>query len=414
MHTPDSTVSDAAIEGPVSATVRRVIVSHGLAALGMSVAWPLLLLLVWHETHSELLLGLAGAARMLPYVLLSWATGRLADHFRRDRVVRWTLYSRLILLTVMAGCLAVEWTWPALVAATLAVAVATPAFPALAAAMPTAAGASSQRSTELLVTVEVASFVVGPALGGALLSEATQPFIPALAIGLLVVASGLFVGVRLPNVEEAACEANPKVLPLIRRSSELRGAIAVVCALNAGIAAMALVLLPFAEQAWEDTGAGYGLATAALGFGALGAPLLARLGRSPQGRARAGLMLSGVCLLLVLPAPTVMFALVPLVLAGAADVHAESAATSIMQDHTPDTMRASVLGVADTAMISTAMVASLITPILASVLGPSLVIVLVALGTMASCRWAREPRAVSLSVPRPRLSARDGATQDAA
>lgn len=404
-----SVVSDGTVPGALPGTIRRVILSHGLAALGMSVAWPLLLLLVWHETHSEVLLGLAGAARMLPYVMFSWATGRLADRFRRDRVVRWTLWTRVALLTLMGSFLAVDWTWAALGAATLAIAVATPAFPALAAAMPTAAGASSQRATDLLVTVEVASFVVGPALGGALLALPTRSLIPATAVLLALVAAVLFVRVRLPHVVDGCAESNPKILPLVRRSAELRGAIAVVCALNAGIAAMALVLLPFAEQAWDDSGQGFGIATAALGFGALGAPLLARLGRSPQGRARAGLLLSGVCLLLVLPAPSVVFALVPLALAGAADVHAEAAATSIMQDYTPDAMRASVLGLADTAMISTAMVASLITPALASALGPNLVIALVAVGTMAAGRWAKEPRSAAMSMP-----ATAAATQDAA
>ena len=398
----------------VPGTLRRVIFSHGLAALGMSVAWPLLLLLVWHQTHSDLLLGLAGAARMLPYVMFSWAAGRLADRYRRDRVVRWTLYTRLALLMLMAVCLALGWTWAALFAATAAVAAATPAFPALAAAMPTAAGSSSQRATDLLVTVEVASFVVGPALGGALLATTARPWIPALAVALVAVAVALFIGVRLPNLVDTSLTSAPKILPLIRRSSELRGAIGVVCALNAGIAAMSLVLLPFAEQAWDDSGAGFGLATAGLGFGALGAPLLGRLGRSSQGRARAGLLLSGGCLLLVLPAPSVIFALVPLVLAGAADVHAEGAATSIMQEHTPDVMRASVLGVADTAMISAAMVASLITPALTTVFGPNLVIGLVAVSMIASCRWAKEPRDVSVPVPRPRVATQNAATQDAA
>lgn len=374
-----------------SGVVQRIIWSHALAAVGMSVAWPLLLLHVWQETRSDTLLGLAGAARMMPYVLFSWATGRLADRFRRDRVVRWTLYSRLVLLTVMAGCLAVEWTLGAIVAATAAVAASTPAFPALAAAMPGAAGKSTPRATEVLVTVEVGSFVVGPAIGGALLSQQTQPLIPALAIALVALAAVLFVGVRLPHLTEVNRAEQPKILPMVRRSVALRGAIGVVCALNAAVAAMALVLLPFAAHMWNDTGAAYGVATAALGFGALAAPLLHRLGKTPQGRVRAGLLIFSVCLVVVLPLPAVALAVVPLALGGAADVYAEGAATSIMQENTPDSLRASVLGLADTAMISTALVASLITPALASFLGPHAVIGLIAAGLVATCRWAKEP-----------------------
>lgn len=39
---------------------------------------------------------------MLPYVVLSWATGRLADRFRRDRLVLATLVVRVLLLTAAA------------------------------------------------------------------------------------------------------------------------------------------------------------------------------------------------------------------------------------------------------------------------------------------------------------------------
>ncbi len=65
--------------GPTEATtwrpVPRLLGAHALAAVAMSLPWPLLLLLVWQRTggtaRGDLLLGLAAAARMLPYVLLS-------------------------------------------------------------------------------------------------------------------------------------------------------------------------------------------------------------------------------------------------------------------------------------------------------------------------------------------------------
>ena len=59
-------------------------------------------------------------------------------------------------------------------ATTLAVAVATPAYPAVVAAMPGVAGDQYRRATHLLVTIEVGSFVVGAALGGLLLHPATR------------------------------------------------------------------------------------------------------------------------------------------------------------------------------------------------------------------------------------------------
>ena len=50
----------------------RVVVAHALAAVAMSMPWPLLIDEVWRRTHDDTLLGVTGAARLLPYVALSW------------------------------------------------------------------------------------------------------------------------------------------------------------------------------------------------------------------------------------------------------------------------------------------------------------------------------------------------------
>ena len=79
----------------VNGATRGTIASHAVAAVGMSLPWPLLVLLVWERAGDGWVLGVAGAARMLPYVALSWAAGRLADRYARDRIVRLTLLARL-------------------------------------------------------------------------------------------------------------------------------------------------------------------------------------------------------------------------------------------------------------------------------------------------------------------------------
>ena len=50
------------LDARVSTTVRRLVASHALAAVGMSLPWPLLLLLVWEQTHS----GVLGVRRARP------------------------------------------------------------------------------------------------------------------------------------------------------------------------------------------------------------------------------------------------------------------------------------------------------------------------------------------------------------
>ena len=182
----------------------RVVVAHALAALGMSLPWPLLLLEVSERSSSGWMLGLAAAARMLPYVAISWCAGRIGDRVRRDRLVRITLVLRIVLLVVTGAALLVDQLVVAVVAATLAVAVATPAYPSLAAGMPALAGRRSEQMTGLLVTVEVASFVVGPALGGLMLVPLLRPATAFVSVGLVVIAWLVMTGIRLPAATRAA------------------------------------------------------------------------------------------------------------------------------------------------------------------------------------------------------------------
>jgi hypothetical protein len=143
-------------------------------------------------------------------------------------------------------------------------------------------------------------------------------------------------------------------------------AVAIVAGLNAVLAAAALGLLPLALQQWDGGTGDFGLATAALGFGALAAPVLYRL--APGLRAAAALTATG--LVAVALSPTMAAAVVPLALAGTAGTRVECAATAVIQQAVPDRVRAFALGMTDTAMVTAAMVAAAAAPWLAGALGP--------------------------------------------
>ena len=382
--------------------VRRVLASHALASVAMSLPWPLLLVLVWEDTGSAALLGLAGAARMLPYVLFSWAVARVADHHRRDRIVQATLLGRFVLLGAMAALLGTGHVLAAVLAAAAAVAVATPAYPALAAAMPTAAGPErAPRATSLLVTIEVASFVVGPALGGLLLAPSVRVLVAPLSLAGVATAALLMIRIGLPAPQGAGSpEAAYGVRSALRRSPALRGAIVAAAAVNAVLAAVGVALLPLAGEAWQSGGTTYGLATGVLGFGALAGPLLTRIGGTDRARVRGGLVLGAGCLVAVAPTPSLAWALVPLAVVGAAAVQVESAATGIIQVHAPDRVRAGVLGVTDTAMVAAAMAGAFLAPLAVEAVGARVVLVATGVLCAAACAAVRR-RAPLVDVVRP-------------
>lgn len=373
--------------------VRRILVGHALAAVGMSMVWPLLLVEVWERTHDETLLGLAGAARMLPYVALSWAAGRLADVTDRGRVVRATVVARAGALLVAAAALEGGAVGVAVAASALAVAVATPAYPALAAAIPEILRAHHRRATDLLVTIEVASFVVGPALGGLLLWAPTRPWLAWAAVVVTVIAVPVLPG-RLGCRPTATPETRPVSMRAVW-SWALTRIVAGMALVNLVIAVLALALVPIAEERWAGTAATYGLTTGVLGFGALAGPLLGGGQRSGSSRMRLGLAALGLAVLGVVPAPEAAWALPSLGLAGALAVVVEAAATGLLQDGVPDRVRATVLGMADTAMVAAALLGSLIGPMLVGWCGPAVVIVALSFALGAG----------TLLIPRSRRSA---------
>src|SRR3954452_24147009 len=186
----------------MDARIARLLLSHALASTAMSVPWPWLLVLVWDDTQDPTLLGMAAAARLAPYVACSWWVARIGDRLRRDPGVRATIGARLVLFVLVAVALAAHQPLAGVLLATAAITAATPAYPALAASVPAAAGRHAGRVTELLVTIEVAGVMVGPAVGGLLL--AAPAVIMPVTIAATVPASLLMRGVRLAAATRSA------------------------------------------------------------------------------------------------------------------------------------------------------------------------------------------------------------------
>lgn len=382
----------------------RVVAAHAVAAVAMSMPWPLLIDEVWRQTHDDTLLGLTGAARLLPYVALSWLVARLADRFARSRVIRGTLLLRAGLLG--AGALVSSAVPPgglgptgalaaSVVLATAAVAAATPAYPAAAAGMPALAGDENDRWTQTLVTVEVGSFVIGPALGGALVGRLSVAAVFGVAALSTLAALGLVRSVRMPCPgRSGAAAGDPGATDAARApgapgaafkrpalSAQAWCAIAVMVVLNAAMSGLGMLLVPLAETEWGDLNA-YGPAVAALGIGAAVTPVIAsalRLrtsGRSILWFVGATLMVGG--------SPGLAVAALPLVVAGGASVRAEALATEALQAAVPDEHRAAALGIGDTAMVAAALVASAVAPHVTTLVGARLHDLALGLGVAAS------------------------------
>jgi len=381
----------------VRSPLLRTLGGYAAASLATALPWPLLLVLAWDEWGGPAA-GLVAAARMAPYVLLSWAVGTLGDRVRRDRLVLATLLLRLGLLGGVAAAVGAGALLTAVLLAGLAVASGLPAYPAVGAAVPGLAGDHRERATDALVTIEVSAWVVGPALGGLLLLPATRAWLPAAAVALALVALAVTAGVRLPSPppDQRATTTVGAMLGSVARNRPVLLALATAGLVNVVGSATALALLPLTREVWGQGDSGYGVATAWLGFGALAAPLLWWL----PGR-RAGLAVLGGATAVAGLAPGPLAALPVLGLAGAAAVVVESSVTSTIQVAMPDEHRAGALGVGDSVMVLGALVGSLLAPALATAGGARLAFVACAGACLAAAAaQARRPaRAVSALTP---------------
>lgn len=403
------------------AAVTRQLGSFAMASVAISLPWPLLLVLAWDQLgdgpHGPLALGAIGAARMLPYVLLSWLVGSLGDRFRRDRLLLTSLLLRLACLGVLAAAVVADQLVVAVVAATSAVACGTPAYPAVAAAMPQLAGPTRRRAaTEALVTLEVAAWVVGPAVGGLLLAVGAGPAVPLIAVGLTAVAVVLVRGTALPGpaTDRPARTAVVDMLRTVGATPVALQALGLGGLVNVVVAATSVLLLPLAQDAWQQGERGFGMATAWFGFGALAAPLLWRVRGPAHARGAWGLLALGVAVGWVALAPSPVQALPVLGLAGAMAVAIECAITEMIQDGIADEHRAGALGLADAVMVCCAMAGALLGPLLAGAVGSRLALVLTALLCLLGLvqgrgrhRRGRTARWTAPGVPSPRQATSD-------
>ena len=137
------------LEGPwvsIAATYRqllrngpltRLFVGEFISSIGDWLYLVALVVLVYEATGDPVILGIVGAARMLPYILLSIPAGVIADRFDRRLVLLTTDLARAVCMLGMAWLVAVDGPLVAIAAvAILAACFSTFFYPAIGALIP--------------------------------------------------------------------------------------------------------------------------------------------------------------------------------------------------------------------------------------------------------------------------------------
>ena len=244
------------------------------------------------------------------------------------------------------------------------VAAGTPAYPAAVAVMPRLARHGSVRLTNMLVTAEVTAFVVGPAISGLIIGLGLAEWSIWAAAALAVIGWPLLHGLGHAPAAVDATRVVGGRLRAVLTSPGVPLAIAMVALVNFMEGGVSVALINLNATRWGADERGFGVATAALGFGALAAPLLIMVLRL-----RGSLLVTGGGFAAAGLAPTVALAVGPLAIAGAAGTAVECASTDVLQRSVPDRFRAFSLGLTDSIMVAAAMLGSLLVPLLSSGIG---------------------------------------------
>lgn len=355
-----------------------------------------LLVVVYAESGSPILLGIVGAARILPYVLLSVPAGMVADRFDRRMVLLVTDVARGALMLVLAAAVALEASTIVIVAVAIVAACFSTFFgPAIGALLPMLVDERDLGPANAAwATLDNVAFIIGPAVAGILLATAGLE-----AAFLLNAASFAVVAVvlwRLPaarptgNVDSSAdapqretggwrALVRPLAGPFILDST--------TSLVGGGVGVLTVVIAVDVLSAGE---AGTGYLNAATGVGGVVAgiasgTLLAR--RLDLPLALGGLV-GGIGLAWLAFAGNLLVAMLAIGFGVAGLLLLDVVNTTLIQRIVPDELRGRAMGVLQTTSSIVFSIGSFLVPVLAAMWGTTPVLIGCAAITVAGVALA--------------------------
>lgn len=176
----------------------RLLTGEFVSGIGDWLYLVAVLVVVYADSNSPVLLGIVGAARIVPYVLLSVPAGIVADRFDRRMVLLVTDVARGVLMLGLVAAVVLEAPTLVIVGISILAACFSTFFgPAIAALVPMLVEERDLGvANSAWATLDNVAFIVGPALAGILLAGGGLEFAFLLnAVSFAVVAVVLW---RLP------------------------------------------------------------------------------------------------------------------------------------------------------------------------------------------------------------------------
>ena len=361
----------------------RLLVGEFISGIGDWLYLVAVLVIVYAESQSAVLLGIVGAARILPYVLLSVPAGIVADRFDRRMVLLVTDVARGIIMLILVGVVIVDA--PTLVIIGLAILAAcfsTFFGPAIAALLPMLVDESDLGpANSAWATLDNVAFIIGPAIAGILLYYGGLEIAFALnAVSFAVVAVILWrLPIPRPPVRAARLDGEPEPTPAGWRElvRPLAGPFILDSVTSIVLGGLGVLTVIIAVDVLEAGEAGTGYLNAATGVGGViagiaGGALLARRLRVPL---VLGGVVGGVGLAWLALTGDLVTAMLAIGVAIAGLLLLDVVNTTLIQRIVPDELRGRAVGVLQTTSAVLYSLGSLLVPLIAGATSVAVVLI---------------------------------------
>jgi MFS family permease len=360
-------------------SLRRLLIGEFISGIGDWLYLVAILVVVYAETGSPVLLGVLGAARIVPYIVLSVPAGFVVDHYDRRLVLLVTDVARGVIMLALAGLVLVDASVLAIVAlSVLATCFSTFFGPAISALLPQLVDESDLGpANSAWATLDNLAYVIGPALAGILIAVGGLSLAFLLnALSFTVVAVVLWrLRTEHPALAAEATgsdgEAEPMPATWRRLIRPLAGPFVLDAAtsfVGGGLSVLTVILAFDVLDAGE---AGTGYLNAATGVGGVVAGLAA--GSLLARRLGVPLLLGGAVSAIGLGwlalSDNLVAAMVAIALAVAGSLLLDVINTTLIQRLVPDELRGRAMGVLQMSSSVVFAAGSLVVPIAAGVVG---------------------------------------------
>ena len=363
----------------------RLLAGEFISGIGDWLYLVAILVVVYAESNSPVLLGIIGAARILPYVLLSVPAGMVADRFDRRMVLLVTDVARGVIMIGLAVAVSLgSPTWVIIALSILAACFSTFFGPAIGALLPSLVDERDLgTANSAWATLDNVAFIIGPAIAGILLASG------GLGVAFIInAASFAVVAVILwflpvprraaPTAEDVGEEAAKPVDGGWRAMLRpLAGPLVLDSATSFVIGGVNVMTVVIAVDVLGAGESGTGFLQAATGVGGVvagvsGGALLARRLRVPL---LIGGVVGGIGLAWLALSGGLVMAMVAIGVAVAGLLLLEIVNTTMIQRIVPDELRGRAMGLLQTSSAIVYSLGSLLMPILAGLFGVPFVLV---------------------------------------